>query len=168
VAVTCGTCREALGAMEAGEIFQAPVVDVARFALDRGLEVRLPGSYLYHPPCHDSLDGKAEAALAGLGARVETVPHCCSEAGTLSLSRPDITDAMLHRKRSALAEALEARPRGAVILTNCPSCLSGLGRSASAGAEPRHLAVELARALSGDDWREAFRAQAARAQTVRF
>jgi FAD/FMN-containing dehydrogenase/Fe-S oxidoreductase len=168
VAVTCGTCREALGAMEAGEIFQAPVVDVARLALERGLSVRLPGAALYHRPCHDSLDGKAESVLQGLGARVEAVPHCCSEAGTLALSRPDITDAMLHRKRAAMAEALDSRPGGAVILTNCPSCLSGLGRLGPSGAEPRHVAVELARALSGDGWRDAFRAQAARAQTVHF
>jgi FAD/FMN-containing dehydrogenase/Fe-S oxidoreductase len=168
VVVTCGTCREALLAMEAGGIFQAPVLDLARFAVERGLAARLPGDYLYHPPCHDSLDGKAESLLSGLGARVEAVPHCCSEAGTLALSRPDITDAMLDRKRTAVSEALGSRPQGAVILTNCPSCLSGLGRTAALGAEPRHLAVELARALSGAGWREAFRARAAAAQTVRF
>jgi Fe-S oxidoreductase len=169
VVVTCGTCREALGAMEAGEVFGAPIVDVARFALDRGLSVDLAGDYLYHPPCHDSLDGKAEGVLERLGgARVERVEHCCSEAGTLALSRPDITDAMLHRKRHALAEALASRPRGATVLTNCPSCMSGLGRLQGMGAEPRHVAVELARALSGDGWREVFRAQAQRAQAVRF
>jgi FAD/FMN-containing dehydrogenase/Fe-S oxidoreductase len=169
VAVTCGTCREALLAMEAGRIFQAPIQDVARIARDRGLSVTLSGDYLYHPPCHDSLDGRAEALLEQVGgARVERVEHCCSEAGTLALSRPDITDAMLHRKRGALAGALASRPRGAVILTNCPSCLSGLGRSPALEAEPRHLAVELARALSGDGWRERLRAQARRAQAVRF
>ena len=42
-------------------------------------------------------------ALGGFGG-VEAVPHCCSEAGTLALSRPDITDAMLDRKRGAFAE----------------------------------------------------------------
>jgi Fe-S oxidoreductase len=129
----------------------------------------MPGDFLYHAPCHDSLDGKAEAVLSRLGAaRVERVPHCCSEAGTLALSRPDIADAMLHRKRAALAEALATRPQGAVILTNCPSCLNGLGRAAALGAEPRHLAVELARAHSGEGWRERFRGQAARAVAVRF
>jgi len=168
VAVSCGTCREALSAMEAGRIFDAPVVDVSRFAVEHGLAARLSGDVLYHPPCHDSLDGKAGALLGRLGARAETVPHCCSEAGTLSLSRPDITDAMLHRKRGALAEALAARPRGAVMLTNCPSCLSGLGRNRAMGIEPRHLAVELAAAASGPEWRERVRARAARAQAVRF
>jgi hypothetical protein len=32
------------------------------------------------------------------------------------------------------------------------------------GAAPRHLAVELALAISGPEWREVFRARAARAQ----
>ena len=172
VVVTCGTCREALGAMDAGKIFGCPVRDVARFAADRGLTVQAGGdaSYLYHAPCHDSLDGQALPVLARVaGIAAEAVPHCCSEAGTLSLSRPDITDAMLHRKSAALREALAKRPRGAVLLTNCPSCMQGLGRNAPAlGAEPRHIAVELARAISGDGWQEVFRARAARAQAVHF
>jgi len=168
VVVTCGTCREALSAMETGRIFDAPVTDLARFALERGTSARLSGGYLYHPPCHDSLDGKAVGLLQKLGARAELVPHCCSEAGTLALSRPDITDAMLHRKREATREALGGKAPGSVVLTNCPSCLSGLGRLSPLGTEPRHVAVELARALSGERWREVFRAQAARAQTVRI
>ncbi|GEJ55305.1 DUF3683 domain-containing protein [Anaeromyxobacter diazotrophicus] len=174
VVVTCGTCREGLVAMEAGPIFGCEVQDLARFALSRGLAERTraaapAGGYLYHAPCHDSLDGQGPAVIAQLtGGAAEKVPHCCSEAGTLALSRPDITDAMLHRKRAALGEALAERPEGAVVLTNCPSCLQGLGRNAALGAAPRHLAVELARALSGDRWPELLRERAARAQAVRF
>jgi Fe-S oxidoreductase len=96
------------------------------------------------------------------------VPHCCSEAGTLALSRPDITGAMLHRKRAAIAEARAGRAGGAVLLTNCPSCLTGLGRNRDLGIEPRHLAVELARALSGPGWLEKLRVRAETAQAVRF
>jgi FAD/FMN-containing dehydrogenase/Fe-S oxidoreductase len=173
VVVTCGTCREALGAMEAAKIFGAPVEDLARFALDHGL--RLPPLLggerrLYHTPCHDSLDGQGPEVVTKLsGVEVERVPHCCSEAGTLALSRPDITDAMLHRKAAAIQEALAARPGApAVLLTNCPSCLQGLGRNAGLGVEPRHVAVELARALSGERWLDAFRARAAGAQLVHF
>jgi Fe-S oxidoreductase len=168
--LTCGTCREGLETMEAGKLFGGRLVDVAAYALERGLA--LPGTdagLLYHPPCHDSLDGGAEALLAKLGGfgKVETVPHCCSEAGTLALSRPDITDAMLHRKRAALAEHMGDR-RGVTILTNCPSCVNGLQRSRAQGVEPKHLAVALAEKLSGDRWLEAFRAQAARAHAVHF
>jgi len=87
VAVTCGTCREAL---------VAPVA--------------IEGDFLYHAPCHDSLDSRGAALFAAAGATIGVVPHCCSEAGMLALSRPDITGAMLHRKRAALAEARAVRP----------------------------------------------------------
>jgi Fe-S oxidoreductase len=169
VIVTCGTCRESLGQIEAGKIFGAPVHDVARFAAEHGLTLTPDGAYLYHTPCHDSLDGKAAAVLERIGKfRLATVPHCCSEAGTLALSRPDISDAMLHRKAVALKEALAEHKNGAVLLTNCPSCLQGLGRSAALGATPRHIAVELAQRLSGNDWPDKFRSQAARAQAFNF
>jgi Fe-S oxidoreductase len=174
--VTCGTCREGLEQMEAEKLFGGRLVDVALYAAERGLVLQAPSALagpqrelLYHPPCHDSLDGEASAVLARIGGfgKVESVPHCCSEAGTLALSRPDITDAMLHRKRGAIAEALDGRP-GAVMLTNCPSCVQGLGRNAPLGIEAKHLAVALAERLSGPDWRERFRAQAARAAAVHF
>jgi Fe-S oxidoreductase len=173
--VTCGTCREGLEGMEAGKLFGGRIVDLAGFAAERGLRLEgagAGGALLYHPPCHDSLDGKAKDVLRQIGgfAGIETVPHCCSEAGTLALSRPDITDAMLHRKRAALAEVLGERgsPRGAVVLTNCPSCLQGLGRNRALGVEPRHLAVELAERMSGPGWLDLFRAQAAAAHAVHF
>jgi FAD/FMN-containing dehydrogenase/Fe-S oxidoreductase len=168
--VTCGTCREGLDGMEAGKLFGGRLVDVAAYAQERGLRLAGAGDgFLYHAPCHDSLDGRAREVLAGIGGfgAIEAVPHCCSEAGTLALSRPDITDAMLHRKRSAFAEALGDR-RGGVVLTNCPSCVNGLGRNRAMGVEPKHLAVALAERLSGEGWLEAFRAQAARAHAVHF
>jgi FAD/FMN-containing dehydrogenase/Fe-S oxidoreductase len=168
--ITCGTCREGLDGMEAGKIFGGRLVDVAAYAQERGLRLADGGNgFLYHAPCHDSLDGKAPDVLVAIGGfgKIEAVPHCCSEAGTLALSRPDITDAMLHRKRSALEEALGDR-RGAVVLTNCPSCVNGLGRNRAMGVEPKHLAVALAERLSGERWLEAFRAQAARAHAVHF
>ncbi len=170
--VTCGTCREGLEAMEAGKVFGGRLVDVSAYAAERGLKLAGAGNgagLLYHAPCHDSLEGRAADVLARLGGfgTVEAVPHCCSEAGTLALSRPDITDAMLHRKREALDEALQGR-RGTVVLTNCPSCVNGLGRNRALGIEPRHLAVALAERMSGAAWLETFRAQAARAHAVHF
>jgi Fe-S oxidoreductase len=168
--ITCGTCREGLAGMDTGKLFGGRLIDVAAYALERGLQ--LPGSeagLLYHPPCHDSLEGKAEAVIAKLGGfgQVTAVPHCCSEAGTLALSRPDITDAMLHRKRGALQEHLEDR-RQATVLTNCPSCVNGLQRNRALGVEPKHLAVALAEKMSGEGWLDAFRALAARAHAVHF
>lgn len=169
VVVTCGTCREALGQMEAGRIFGAPVVDVARFAQDRGASIGGGGACLYHAPCHDSLDGRAaEVFEAVTGGRLVAVPHCCSEAGTLAMSRPDISHAMLHRKAAAVADAGRTHPDLDVMLTNCPSCLQGLGRNGAPRGGVRHMAVELARRLSGDDWRSAVLRRAARAEVINF
>jgi FAD/FMN-containing dehydrogenase/Fe-S oxidoreductase len=168
--VTCGTCREGLDAMEAGKLFGGRILDIARYALERGLKLEGEGDWLYHAPCHDSLEGQALEVLSKLGGfgSVEPVPHCCSEAGTLSMSRPDITDSMLHHKRSALAEPLGERPAGARILTNCPSCVQGLGRNIPLGVEPRHIAVALAEKISGAGWLDRFREQARRAHAVSF
>jgi Fe-S oxidoreductase len=168
VVVSCGTCMEGLEGMEVSKIFGAPLRDGVEFALDAGL--RLPGATpaLYHAPCHDSLAGRGVETLQRAGYAAEAVPHCCSEAGTLALSRPDITDAMLQRKAVAIGEAMEGRARATPILTNCPSCVQGLGRNAALGATARHMAVEVATRITGEGWPERFRAQAARAKAVRF
>jgi Fe-S oxidoreductase len=170
VVVSCGTCREALVAMEAAKTFGCELADVSRFALKQGLAVARSdeAALLYHTPCHDSLDAKGPEVLAQAGLALERVPHCCSEAGTLALSRPDITDAMLHRKRAALQDALGEERSERVLLTNCPSCLQGLGRHADLPVVVRHAAVELAMRASGPDWEERFRAEAAKAIAVRF
>jgi len=166
--ITCGTCREGLTQMDTAKLF-GRVVDIAGYLLERGLRLEGEGDYLYHTPCHDSLDGKADNVLVQLGGfgQVKTVPHCCSEAGTLALSRPDITDAMLRRKREAFVEAI-GQGNQATVLTNCPACVQGLGRSRDVGVEPLHIAVALARKLSGQDWQKEFAQQAARAAAVAF
>ncbi len=168
VVVTCGTCMEGLEGMEVSKIFDAPLVDVVHFALDGDLALEGTRPALYHAPCHDSLRGKGVETLRRAGYEAEAVPHCCSEAGTLALSRPDITDSMLQRKAEAIRAAVADQPPGVVILTNCPSCVQGLGRNAVLGAAPRHMAVELAARISGEGWQEIFRAQAARAKAVRI
>ena len=180
--ISCGTCREGLVQMDTTKLF-GRVVDIAGYLAERGLRVDgdgpgrttggaecgTGGKYLYHAPCHDSLDGKAARLLRELGGfgAVETVPHCCSEAGTLALSRPDITDAMLHRKREALVEAIGEGLR-ATVLTNCPACVQGLGRSRAVGVEAVHIVVALAEKFSGAEWKKQFQAQAARATAVVF
>ena len=173
VVVSCGTCRESLEQMGAPEVFGAPLQDAAEFALRNGLSAMREGSYLYHRPCHDSLEGRAVAMLSAGGARVEAVAHCCSEAGTLALSRPDIAGKMLERKGQALRQALERKgpadaSRPLPLLTNCPSCLQGLGRHREAGVEAIHVLVELARSAGGADWEVKLQQQLKRAEAVNF
>ena len=166
--VTCGTCREGLAGMESEKLFKR-IADAGAYLLERGLKLEGADNCLYHAPCHDSLDGKATGVLKKLGGfgAITPVPHCCSEAGTLSLSRPDITDSMLHRKRQAFAEAIGEGLK-ATVLTNCPACVQGMGRSRDLGVEPLHIAVALAEKLSGAEWKKQFLAQARRATAVAF
>jgi FAD/FMN-containing dehydrogenase/Fe-S oxidoreductase len=165
--VTCGTCREGLAGMDTPKLFKR-IVDAGAYMLERGLQIQGADDCLYHAPCHDSLDGKAIGVLKKLGGfgTVTPVPHCCSEAGTLSLSRPDITDSMLHRKREEFSQVLNGA--GATVLTNCPSCLQGLGRNRDLGIRPLHIVVALAEKHSGPEWKKKFLAQARRASTVSF
>jgi D-lactate dehydrogenase (cytochrome) len=153
VALTCGTCREALLEMGSEEIFAAPLRDVWALALEAGLRMETSGVELYHRPCHDSLQNRAEILASAAGMKLRSVPHCCSEAGTLALSRPDITGAMLDKKSGALRDAIE-ETGARKILTNCPSCLQGLGRQEALGIRPAHLAVELAERTGGEDWKK--------------
>ena len=154
VAVTCGTCQEALKGMGADGIFGGPLRDAAEFALENGLLIRGGDGVLYHKPCHDSLDGCAEVVLRRAGLEVTSVPHCCSEAGTLALSRPDISCALLDRKAGAIRMAVKKRPAGTPLITNCPSCLTGLGRvTGPDGVATRHIVEELAERAGGRAWR---------------
>lgn len=165
--ISCGTCREALTRIRIMQIFDAPLMDVADFVHARGLDAAMSGDFLYHQPCHDSLDGRGELLLQRMASgRVTGVPHCCSEAGTLALSRPDIAAAMFHRKRHSLAgyggQAWSTPP----LITNCPACLSGLGRQES--GIPLHMATAMAQAVAPETWRRTVRQRMARAELIRF
>jgi Fe-S oxidoreductase len=164
--VTCGTCREALTSARAADIFDAPLVDAVGFVIARGPDVRLADACVYHQPCHDSLEGRG-AELLGLvaPAGVITVPHCCAEAGTLALTRPDISAAMLDRKRSELLNALARHPKHH-LLTNCPACLNGLGRQQLTA--PTHIAVALAEAAASGNWRHIAAQKVSQAELINF
>lgn len=155
VVVSCGTCREALHELGVEEIFSCALLDAAHFALDHAaLQTRPSEARLaYHAPCHDSLRGEGVPILGRLAQEVVPLPHCCSEAGTLSLSRPDITGAMLARKAVTMAHNRVDSAQDTVI-TNCPSCLTGLGRHGDRGPRPLHLCVYLAEHTGGEHWRD--------------
>jgi Fe-S oxidoreductase len=109
--VSCGTCREALSEIGVENIFDCPIKDVSGYIFEKGEipAIKIPGEIFYHAPCHDSLETHGQALLAQLHEKVTNVPNCCSESGTMSLSRPDITDKMLRRKRDSLRLAGASR-----------------------------------------------------------
>lgn len=167
VVVSCGTCMEALEHMGAAQVFGGELRDAAAFALQAGLTNLQGGEFLYHRPCHDSLEDRALSILGKGGAKITAVPHCCGEAGTMALSRPDIAHKMVERKTEALSQALTLHP-GARLLTNCPSCLQGLGRQADLGIKPQHITVELARQVGGADWAEKLKHRVSQAEAINF
>lgn len=153
ITISCGTCREALNGIGCEDIFGCAIHDVSHYALEKGFGVQgLENGYLYHAPCHDSLRGSGKALLQGLGLEVDQVPNCCSEAGTLAISRPDIAAAMRRKKRSALAAAKPSNNETMKVLTNCPSCISGIGRNSDMGVKVQHLATMLAAQTGGERW----------------
>lgn len=169
--VSCGTCRESLHELGAEEIFGCGLEDIGRFVLELAPErftLDRQQRYLYHAPCHDSLQGEGPMMTRRLAGQVESIGGCCSEAGTLALSRPDIACAMLQRKRDYLQPQLAASDQPLTMVTNCPSCISGLGRNRQLGVQPLHLAVLLAQSLGGQEWRHQLPALMQRAEVITF
>jgi len=166
--VSCGTCMESLSDLGITDLFGARLFDISGYLFENGLTIAPPQACLYHTPCHDSLKGTAVAQLAKAGIDARAVPYCCSEAGTMALSRPDISYSMFLRKQDAIEQArqcLDNTPK-TKILTNCPSCVQGLGRQNQVTAV--HMAVELARLTGGADWMKQFRALIKNLEIVTF
>ena len=167
--VSCGTCMESLQELDLGKTFEAPIEDVNRYALQNGLSVSKGESCLYHAPCHDTLKGKALEVMEEFSPyRLSAVPHCCSEAGTMALSRPDIADALCERKGDAINSTHEMIPDAVKILTNCPSCIQGLGRNRSKQMQPRHIAEDLAEKAGGKEWRKELRDMLRNSEAITF
>lgn len=152
--VSCGTCMEGLQELDMDRTFGAPIEDINRFVLRNGLSVTDGDTCLYHAPCHDTLKGQGIEVLSRYTPITShAVPHCCSEAGTMALSRPDIANALRERKGDAMMEAQGLHPESRKILTNCPSCIQGLGRNRTKQMQPVHIAEDLAARVGGKQWR---------------
>ncbi len=152
--VSCGTCMESLEEIDIARIFDSPVQDISAYVLNQDPTLTLNEDYFYHAPCHDSLKDTAMDLLVPVcrDHTIQKIPYCCSEAGTLALSRPDISHAMLVRKREAIKREMTENP--VKILTNCPSCLQGLGRYNKPNVTAVHLARELAVIKGGENWQQ--------------
>lgn len=169
--VSCGTCREALQDIECEEIFGCEIEDISHFILEnfpQSFQNKKQETILYHAPCHDSFDGAGPLLLKRLYQETRVVPDCCSEAGTLAVSRPDISGKMLDRKRETIQKNIPAGSQDAIIATNCPSCISGLGRNRDLPFTAQHMSVLLAEHLAGTAWRDEFQALVETAERVTF
>jgi len=169
--ISCGTCREALEKNSLSDIFEAPVLDIAEFLNLLGFKLPQTSAeqVLYHTPCHDSLKGKAVKLISTIGSyEVTPTPYCCSESGTLSFSRPDISEAMRQRKEVGINQVQKEFVGTKKLLTNCPSCLQGLGRQTKTQTKPVHIAVELATQLGGPNWQKELKSLILKPEQITF
>jgi Fe-S oxidoreductase len=86
----------------------------------------------------------------------------------MALSRPDITDALRKRKADAVQQSAAEINGSTTILTNCPSCLQGLGRNADLKVTPRHIIVDLAIKKGGQHWSRSLKEMISNVEVVRF
>ncbi|RMF85856.1 MAG: DUF3683 domain-containing protein [Nitrospirae bacterium] len=169
VIVSCGTCMDQLEGYELARIFPgARLLDIHEYLMEKGVSIAgVPGRrYLYHEPCHTPMKTHAaEEVLAKTLVKtpVAMPPGCCGEAGTLALSRPDISAMIRLRKEEEVERCLPpGQPAAAEtkILTSCPACLQGLSRLEAMGVEADFLVCELAESILGERWEEEFLAAA--------
>jgi FAD/FMN-containing dehydrogenase/Fe-S oxidoreductase len=165
VIVSCGTCMDQLEKYEFDKIFPGcRLLDIHEYLLEKGVKLegtegKLRGTrYLYHDPCHTPIKTQQPMKVVNglMGNAVELSERCCGEAGTLSVTRPDISTQVRFRKEEDLRRSIASihdPGRPTKILTSCPSCLQGLARYRDdTGAEADYIVVEMARHLLGADW----------------
>ena len=165
VLVSCGTCLEMLEQYDLARVFRnAPLLDINEFLVRKALVLSSrpaggasEGEIFYHEPCHSPLKsvGYNDTVEALLGVRATLVPECCGDAGTLALSRPDISCVLRRRKADGLKPP--SATGTAEILTTCPSCVAGLsklrkGRQISG----KSLIVRVAERTLGMEWQQSF------------
>jgi len=171
VLVSCGTCMDQLQKYQFEKIFPGcRLLDIHEYLMEKGVALDdVPGvKYLYHDPCHSPMKQHNPLQVANklMGSAVTLTERCCGEAGTLAVSRPDISTQIRFRKLEELNQGLgkiqAVTPSAQVkTLTSCPSCLQGLARYRDdTGVDADYIVVELARRLLGESWMQDYIAQA--------
>ena len=169
VIVSCGTCMDQLMKYQFEKIFPGcRLLDIHEFVLEKGLmlEGNQETEYLYHDPCHTPMKtyNPIKVASSLMGKPVQLSDRCCGEAGTLAISRPDISTQIRSKKEQGLQSNLQSligkskADKGQVkILTSCPSCQQGLSRyEDETGLTTDYIVVELAKYHLGEQWQEEF------------
>lgn len=185
VVIDCGTCLAQLETYELDNIFPGNrLIDIHEFLAEKGVSAKdslAEENYIYHDPCHSPMKysnvNKILQSLTGLDVPVSD--RCCGEAGTLSVSRPDIATQVRFRKELELKKNLielneidmsqnnnplvsdehylKKESRNTKILTSCPVCLQGLNRYRDdIGVRTTYIVIELAEKLLGKNWQKDF------------
>lgn len=167
VVVSCGTCYDQLAGYQFEQIFPGcRIIDIHEYLLEKG--VKLSGvsgvKYMYHDPCHspmklqDPMKTVNELIEMEDGNAIKKNDRCCGEAGTLAVTRPDISTQIRFRKQIEMEKAANDLRKNdftgdVKVLTSCPSCLQGLARfDADSGTTADYIVVEMAHKLLGENW----------------
>ncbi|MDH5633350.1 MAG: DUF3683 domain-containing protein [Gammaproteobacteria bacterium] len=169
VIVSCGTCMDQLQKYQFEQIFPGcRLLDIHEYLMEQGISLKPEAGvqYLYHDPCHTPMKryNPTQVATTLMGQPVLLSERCCAEAGTFSLSRPDIANQLRYRKREELHKGIKqltghknVKNGNVKMLTSCPACQQGLSRYADdTGIDTDYIVVELARKLLGEHWQQKF------------
>jgi FAD/FMN-containing dehydrogenase/heterodisulfide reductase subunit C len=167
VVVSCGTCFDQLQGYEFDKIFPGcKIMDIHEYLMEKGVQLQNATGvrYMYHDPCHspmkkhDPLTVVNTLMNSAQNGQIAKNDRCCGEAGTLAMTRPDVSTQVRFRKeqevRIGVQEIRAGGHRGDVkILTSCPSCLQGLKRfNDDAETDADYIVVEIAKNLLGANW----------------
>ncbi len=169
VVVSCGTCMDQLMKYEFDKIFPGcRLLDIHEYLMEKGVSLEgVDGvQYLYHDPCHTPMKtyNPNKVVNSLIGQEVTLSDRCCGEAGTLAVSRPDISTQLRFRKQEEIHIGVEqltgspvAKPGSVKMLTSCPACQQGLARyNEDTGVETSYIVVEVANKILGDGWQKGF------------
>lgn len=169
VIVSCGTCMDQLLQYQFEKIFPGcRLLDIHEYLMEKG--VRTLGNegmqYMYHDPCHTPMKKHNPIRVSEtlLGQDVLAADRCCGEAGTLSVSRPDISTQIRFRKQEELQKGIsqltgdiKVKDNKVKLLTSCPACQQGLSRYENdTGLETEYIVIELANRILGEKWESDF------------
>lgn len=157
VIVSCGTCYEMLSKYNIENIFpDSKITDINEFIAREGLYKKIQKEAIYyHDPCHSPIKslGVNKTFDNILGKKPVTVPNCCGEGGTMSLSTPAISNSLRSRKSYNIYSALERKEK-VTVLTTCPSCVQGLSKiNGRSGVTGKALSVYIAETFLGKNWK---------------
>ncbi len=167
VVVSCGTCYDQIQGYEFDKIFPGSrIIDIHEYLLEKDVKLAAVNGtrYMYHDPCHTPM--KLQDPLKTVNALITTVDdtkiekndRCCGEAGTLAVSRPDISTQIRFRKEEEMLKGADKlRADGfdgdVKILTSCPACLQGLSRyNEDSATTADYIVVEMAKHILGENW----------------
>lgn len=170
VLIICGTCLHQLETYQFEKIFKGSrLIDIHEFLAEKNIQMNQNGlekKYLYHDPCHKPIKTKDAQKLVSeiMQQDVMVSDRCCGEAGTLAISRPDISTQVRFRKEEELKKNLvvvagkeKVRKQEVELLTTCPACVQGLSRYRdTTGLKTRYVIEAVVESHYGKNWEKDF------------